>query len=108
MAPRKTSKEKYSNDGAEPSPPPSRRLRRMLRDKHPEPTSTRPTQETTPSTNNELLTAREYLRILEPSTDPHFARAYTNIQSFINDLASAKELFDIKVYNDVKAMLRVH
>ena len=80
----------------------------MLRDSNLEPTSTRPTQETPPSINNELITAREYLRTSEPSTDPHFAAVYSNIQTFINDLASTKELFDIKVYNDVKAMLRVH
>ncbi|KAL8977060.1 MAG: hypothetical protein Q9205_007066, partial [Flavoplaca limonia] len=108
MAPRKISKEKYSNDGAGPSSPPNRRLRRMLRGTNPEPTSIRPTHETAPSINNELVTAREYLRASEPCTDPHFAAVYTNIQTFINDLASAKELFDIKVYNDVKAMLRVH
>ncbi|KAL9033284.1 MAG: hypothetical protein Q9180_006027, partial [Flavoplaca navasiana] len=107
MAPPKISQEKNSNDAGKSSPTNRRSLRRPGRTTQ-EPSPTRSTQERTPSINNELLTAREYLRTSEPSTDPYFAGVYTNIQSFINDLASAKELFDIKVYNDVKAMLRVH
>ncbi|KAL8913419.1 MAG: hypothetical protein Q9172_007286 [Xanthocarpia lactea] len=60
------------------------------------------------SVKNRLLQAREFLHSEDPSTTPNFANQYRVIQSFIEHLPSAKQLFDIKVYNDVKAMLRVH
>ncbi|KAL8859734.1 MAG: hypothetical protein Q9178_003849 [Gyalolechia marmorata] len=60
------------------------------------------------SVKDRLLQAREFLHSEDPSTTPTFANQYRAIQSFIEHLPSAKELFDIKIYNDVKAMLRVH
>ncbi|KAL8785791.1 MAG: hypothetical protein Q9213_003169 [Squamulea squamosa] len=60
------------------------------------------------SVNDRLFQARKFLHSEDPSTSPVFATEYRAIQSFIDDLASAKVIFDINVYNDVKAMLRVH
>lgn len=65
-------------------------------------------QELPPSINTRLLSARDYLRTRDPSTNPNFVDICDAIQSFINDLASAKKIFDIKMYNDDRAMLRVH
>ncbi|KAL8876920.1 MAG: hypothetical protein Q9198_004967, partial [Flavoplaca austrocitrina] len=105
MAPRKVSKEKSPSNGVKAASSTNRRLRVRPGDANPQPSST---QQTTPSMNTELLDAYKYLRTSDPSTDPFFPSVYTEIQSLINGLASAKELFDISVYNDVKAMLRVH
>lgn len=63
---------------------------------------------TIPSIDDRLLSARDYLRTRDPCTNPNFVDVCDAIQSFIDDLASAKEIFDTKMYNDVRAMLRVH
>ncbi|KAI4217395.1 MAG: hypothetical protein LQ349_009056, partial [Xanthoria aureola] len=66
-------------------------------------------QSPTQSINARLRTARDYLRTHDPSTDQNFVTVYHSIRSFLdNDLASTKQLFDMEIYNDVQAMLRVH
>ncbi|KAL8726719.1 MAG: hypothetical protein Q9166_006514 [cf. Caloplaca sp. 2 TL-2023] len=65
-------------------------------------------ENTSPSVTDRLIRARNFLSSESPFTYPRFFAQYDEIQGFINDLASTKELFDINVYNDVKAMLRVH
>ncbi|KAI4253656.1 MAG: hypothetical protein L6R42_007496, partial [Xanthoria sp. 1 TBL-2021] len=111
MAPRKLEKMKNSHDGTGATMPTNRRstLRRRpggtLRRSPP---TQQESQELPPPINTRLLSARDYLRTRDPSTNPNFVDVCDAIQSFIEDLASAKEIFDIKMYNDVRAMLRVH
>ncbi|KAL8708620.1 MAG: hypothetical protein Q9220_006556 [cf. Caloplaca sp. 1 TL-2023] len=60
------------------------------------------------SVNEQLTQARDFLRSEDPDTNPDFRDHYTAIQTMMSGLASAKEMFDVKIYNDVKAKLRVH
>ncbi|KAL8903712.1 MAG: hypothetical protein Q9171_007307 [Xanthocarpia ochracea] len=125
MAPRKIQKGKNSNDdaGATSLSTRSPGVRQSPDETTQRKSPTRQSQAKTPlkalipqpsssdanmSVKDRLLQAREFLHSEDPSTTPAFANRYRAIQSFIDHLPSAKELFDIKVYNDVKAMLRVH
>ncbi|KAI4220293.1 MAG: hypothetical protein L6R36_007718, partial [Xanthoria steineri] len=86
--------------------PPSRRSTTLR--KIPPPRQQRQRSQSS-SINARLCTARDYLRTHDPSTDQNFLPVYHSIRSFLdNDLASAKQLFDMELYNDVQAMLRVH
>ncbi|KAL8801308.1 MAG: hypothetical protein Q9200_006992, partial [Gallowayella weberi] len=99
MAPYKKTKEKTPGDvSTGPRPLTRRRSGR--------PGSTQPISPT--SITDRLLAARSFLHSEDPSTYPDFLAQYQQIQTFFNDLSSAKELFDIAVYKDIEAILRVH
>ncbi|KAL8751929.1 MAG: hypothetical protein Q9199_006093 [Rusavskia elegans] len=111
MAPRKA--EKMKNSHAEPRATMPTNRRSTLRRRpggtlRRSPPTQQESQELPPPRNTRLLSARDYLRTRDLSTSPNFVDVCDDIQSFIDDLASAKEIFDIKMYNDVRAMLRVH
>ncbi|KAL8802796.1 MAG: hypothetical protein Q9182_003556 [Xanthomendoza sp. 2 TL-2023] len=73
------------------------------------PGRSRSTQSNSPtSITDRLLAARSFLHSEDQATHPDFLTQYQQIQTFFHNLVSAKELFDIAVYKDVEAMLRVH
>lgn len=51
---------------------------------------------------------RHYLGFENSYNNPSFKEHYDDIKDFVNGLAGAKEMFDVRVYNEVRAMLRVH
>ncbi|KAI4234786.1 MAG: hypothetical protein L6R40_006665 [Gallowayella cf. fulva] len=102
MTPRKNPKAKSSSDENAATSPSSRSPGR------PRSTQSRFLSSSKVSINDRLIHAREFLHSEDPSTYPNFADQYHVIQAFVDDLVGAKELFDVNVYNDVKAMLRVH
>ncbi|KAL9599146.1 MAG: hypothetical protein Q9219_004012 [cf. Caloplaca sp. 3 TL-2023] len=59
------------------------------------------------SITSKLKDYREFLRNEDPQMRPDFELIYDRIQRFVDDLADSREPFDVRVYNDLKAMLRV-
>ncbi|KAL8773745.1 MAG: hypothetical protein Q9209_001513 [Squamulea sp. 1 TL-2023] len=114
MAPRTSPKGRNTNNGAEAKSPTRRRsgeqaaAAETTQRKSPTRRSLEKSSPKHSSINDRLVQAREFLHSEDPSTTPIFATEYRAIRSSIDDLASAKVIFDINVYNDVKAMLRVH
>lgn len=51
---------------------------------------------------------RDFLTVEDALTHPRFGAECDAIETFLSDLAGAKEMFDVSVYHDVKAMLRMH
>lgn len=51
---------------------------------------------------------RDFLTVEDALTHPHFSAECDAMETFLSDLAGAKEMFDVSVYHDVKAMLRMH
>ncbi|KAI4288918.1 MAG: hypothetical protein L6R35_001811 [Caloplaca aegaea] len=60
------------------------------------------------SITDRLKNMRDFLTIEDSLTHPHFSAECDAMEIFLANLASVKEMFDVRVYNDVKAMLRVH
>ncbi|KAL9020044.1 MAG: hypothetical protein Q9185_002733, partial [Variospora sp. 1 TL-2023] len=60
------------------------------------------------SITDRLKNMRDFLTIEDSLTHPHFSAECDAMEIFLANLASAKEMFDVRAYNDVKAMLRVH
>lgn len=60
------------------------------------------------SITDRLKNIRDFLIVEDPSTHPYFKDRLHEFETFMSDLASSKEMFNVNVYNDVKSMLRVH
>ncbi|KAI4088688.1 MAG: hypothetical protein LQ344_005926 [Seirophora lacunosa] len=60
------------------------------------------------STTDRLKNMRDFLTVEDALTHPRFGAECDAIETFLSDLAGAKEMFDVSVYHDVKAMLRMH
>ncbi|KAL9010825.1 MAG: hypothetical protein Q9173_004279 [Seirophora scorigena] len=59
------------------------------------------------STTDRLKTMRDFLTMEDALTHPHFRAECDAMETFLSNLAGAKEMFDVSVYHDVKAMLRM-
>lgn len=60
------------------------------------------------STTDRLKTFCDFLHVEDPDTHRYFKDECDDIEIFLSNLASSKEMFDVGVYEQVKSMLRVH
>lgn len=59
------------------------------------------------SITDRLRNIRDFLHVEDYDTHPRFKERLDDFDKFISNLASSKEMFDVRVYHDVKAMLSV-